>query len=364
MHFALISDTHAPSCIEKAYYHFKGFVEKNPEVHVVAINGDLLGIFSMTKSNLYRNSRIPQEVLNGFLRQTAPRFYKTFKRIGTVTPEMVGLYFMERYDWCIKTLVNFLKIRPCIFNLGNHESEYHFLATSEIPFLTGCDHSVVQKADQTKLFEIYKQFEAKLRHLETSKRFFYIGNKHIVLGDTMVLGIPGKNHATDGGDVLSEIQEEATKKLIHLARGDLHKVKNVLVLNHTQGNYDSELGKFETASHSLKVFLQGLPKHITQRVYVQSHNHWNYTQFMRHGGIHYIMNNAGLHGGIYNLITLEPDNLEVYDVDPNDREIRRVKLCVDFPAGQSREEQMARYYDDVAPIAARRTHPPRGGLFG
>ena len=66
--------------------------------------------------------------------------------------------------------------------------------------------------------------------------------------------------------------------------------------------YDKKTGKFDCASPSLKNFMMNLPSNITKKIFVQSHNHWSYTQFMNHSGFDYVVNNAGLHAGLFNLI--------------------------------------------------------------
>ena len=128
--------------------------------------------------------------------------------------------------------------------------------------------------------KIFYAFEQKLYEMEKTHQFRYIRDNHLILGNTLVMGIPGESHCTEGDQYQSVIQEKKTEKLIAKATPDLGKVSSIIIYNHTQGDYDKDTGRFHTASPALKKFMKSLPMHLTMRLFVQSHNHWSHTQFL------------------------------------------------------------------------------------
>lgn len=316
MMHVIISDTHSPRCIDKALSKVKKILVEYPDIDSLVVNGDLLGIFSMSSSSIHKNSGITQAQINEYFESVCNKFAKK----KTLTKDEVLEYVEERYKFCVDKLREFSKLKHTIFNLGNHESKHHFLVLQELDFF-GVKY---EKPEQKELENIFESFEKKLYALEKELEFNYIKDKHHVKNGVLMLGIPGLNHASEGSDDLSKLQEEKTLKLIEAAKKDLNKIHSIIIYNHTQGNYNN--GEFRTASKSLAKFMSELPNNVRQKIYVQSHNHWAHTQFLK-DDFHYILNNAGLHDGIFNLVNFNSLGVECYDIDPNADNIIKLKLA-------------------------------------
>jgi hypothetical protein len=348
MFHIVISDTHSPRCINKSYEYTKTIISRFPFIDTVVLNGDILTSTSMTGSNLHKKGLSNKEKKE-YLEQGAPNFFKKWKNEGKISSDMVIEYINERYNWLYSVIKNFSQLKRTIFNLGNHESEHQLLIFGELSLLTNSDKDDIPRVSTLAAKEIVKKFEKKLYELEKINNFHYIRNKHLIIDDTLILGIPGISHAATGPDARE--QEEQTKFLINRIN-NLDKVSKIIIYNHTLGDYNDDTGKFNAASPSLKKFMESLPENIKTKIFVQSHNHWSYTQFMQHSDFHFVVNNAGLHNGIFNLIEFSND-VTVYDVDPHFDKVSKVKLNTNFPIHKEKEEMVARYYDDVEFILNR-----------
>ncbi|MCF7859221.1 MAG: metallophosphoesterase [Candidatus Cloacimonetes bacterium] len=354
MKHIIISDTHAPQCIYKALNHAQDLIEEQEDIEAIVINGDLLGIFSMTGSNLYKGEWIQKEIMDEFLKKAAPKFYEEFKKTGVVTKKLAYEYIGERYAWTYKILRASTKIKKTIFNLGNHESKLHFLVVNELSFLTGCDRNILNSLDNKILEKIYDLFEKNLKLLENENDFIYIRNKHHIHNKTLILGIPGESHDTEDLNPTSIKQEQKTKLILENASKDLDKCNEIIIYNHTQGAYDRETGTFQPASSYLKGFLKEIKKN-KPIIFIQSHNHWSYTQCMYQENIHYIMNNAGLHDGVFNLVETNEEEVICYDVDPNTKKTIKLKFSDKKESYNSEEELISRYYEDPKIIFDRKS---------
>ena len=350
----IISDTHSPRCIEKSLNYTKEIVKKIPEIDYIIINGDLLGIFAMTSSCLHKHAEITDKELDEYLKSAAVNFYNKFKEKKIITSEMILEYVEERYQWIISILKKFIEIKKTIFNLGNHESSLHFLVLQELSFLTGCNPQKISQVDKNKLMEIFNNFEKELYSLEENENFKYIRNNSFILNETLIMGIPGESHSTVGNDYNSKKQEEKTQEIIKQVSPMLEKVNSIVIYNHTQGNYDNNTGKFESASKSLKEFMQNLPTNVKTKIFVQSHNHWDHTQFMFHNNFYFVMNNAGLHNGIFNILDFNNDEVNCYDADPINKKAVKLMLSKEFPNISQPGEVIARYYPDPEYVKIRK----------
>lgn len=357
MKHIIISDTHSPIAIDKAFNYSKEVLKTHKDVDAIVINGDLLGIFSITESSLYKEKHITPEEMMKFLQKAAPNFYSTFMETKTVTPDMVQKYVEERYMWCYDTIQRFSDLHPTIFNLGNHESEHHLLVLQELPFLTGCSRTMIDNMDKGALKEVVADFERNLYDLEKSGRFRYISDTPIIVDKTLILGIPGKSHETDGPDPESKIQEAKTEELIEIAKPMLSKVNSIIIYNHTQGAYNKQMGSFWTASKSLSKFMKELPENVLRRVFVQSHNHWSYSQFIMNQGFNILMNNAGLHDGIFNMIDFNAFTIKCFDMDPNHKRITELKTPLSNGTVKDDKELVARFYEDISFVMKRKEAP-------
>ncbi len=350
MRHIIISDTHSPYCINKIYKSVSDIITKT-KIDKIVINGDLLGIFSMAKSKIHQKVPLNMQILNAYLKDAAPNFYEQYSKTKIITEDLVVGYVKERYDWCYNIIEKFNSLCPTYFNMGNHESPYHFLVLQEISFLTQNNSRVPSNIDHEKLKPIFDEFESKLENLEKNTEFKYLRHNVIVDGNTIIIGIPGENHATSGSDPLSVLQENKTKEKIELARNDVNHAFNIIIYNHTQGSYDRETGNFECASISLKEFMHNLPINIFNKVFVQSHNHWGHTQYLKNKDFEYILNNAGLHNGIYNIIDIN-QKVTCFDVDSNTNEITKLEIAK--PSEPiSREDIIKRNYPNHEQISKR-----------
>ena len=347
MRHIIISDTHAPLCINQAFDHAKEI-----DADAIVINGDLLGVFSMSSSNLHKEKGLTQEDLINYLKSCAPNFFEKLSNINQLTKEMVLEYVQERYDWCINILKKFSKINKTIFNMGNHESKHHFLVLQELSFLLNIDHSQVPRIDTKDLEEIFVNFEKQLYEMENTHNFKYIRDNVLVTNNTLVIGIPGESHSPVGLDSASLAQEKKTLKIIEKAKKNLPYVFSVIIYHHTQGDYNQETGNFQPLSDSLRSFMKSLPVNIFKKVFVQSHNHWAYTQFIKNDDWHIVMNNAGLHGGIFNVLDLT-DGVECFDADPIKKKLMKLKSSAPCKV-TNKKELIARYYENPEIILKRK----------
>jgi hypothetical protein len=355
MFHAVISDTHSPKPWNTSIKYFKKLVQKYPLIDCLVMNGDILTNMSMDGSILHPNKIVSKEQKKEYLQLGSPVFFEKFERLGIITNEMVIGYVKERYDWAYNELKNISKIKKTIFNLGNHESEFQLLVLRELVYLTDTDESIINTVSKLAVKEIIKDFEKRLYELEKTSDFHYIRNKPLIIDDTMIMGIPGISHATVGNDPTARFQEDHTKFLINQVNKNIHNVSKLIIYNHTQGNYDKKTGKFDCASPSLKNFMMNLPSNITKKIFVQSHNHWSYTQFMNHSGFDYVVNNAGLHAGLFNLIEFSNDT-NVYDCDPNNEKVIKLKINKTFePYDEDDDgELISRNYDDFKFVLKRK----------
>jgi len=189
--------------------------------------------------------------------------------------------------------------------------------------------------------------------MEKTHDFRYMRNNHCIINNNLIMAIPGENHSTNDNDELSLLQERKTQEIIQRVIPSLNKASGIIIYNHTQGAYNREMGSFRCASRSLNQFIQTLPRNISKRVFVQSHNHWSHTQFMLDDDIHYILNNAGLHEGIFNMISLNSLSVDCYDVDPNAKMTTRLNLFEGKERVASDEALISRFYPDPQ-VALRR----------
>ena len=194
-------------------------------------------------------------------------------------------------------------------------------------------------------------------NLKNHQIFLYLRDKYHIQGDTLILCIPGESHGTSGDDYHSKLQEQKTVQLISQVQAELTAVKNIIIYNHTQGDYDRSTGRFQSASLSLNNFLNNLPSNIQNKVFVQSHNHWSYTQFSLNEGVHYIMNNAGLHEGVHNMVEIDNNGVSCYDIDPNIESVTELKLNTNFNNYSNDSQLIERNYPDANIILARKNQP-------
>ncbi|MBW2998567.1 hypothetical protein KY321_03425 [Candidatus Woesearchaeota archaeon] len=354
MRHIIISDTHSPDCISRIYLTIK---EKKIHdlVDAIVINGDLLGVFSMNKSNMYRVKGLSEENKDELLKLCASNFYKEHKD-KDLTPDLILEYVKERYEWCYKILEMFSELKFTIFNLGNHESEFHMLVLEELPFLMNVVSDAFENLDYQKLKQIFYDFEDELHKLEEGGNFKYIKKEPYVFKDTLILGIPGMSHSTVGNDQMSQLQESWTANLVEKAKSMIEGCNKLIIYNHTQANYDRQFGSFGCESPSLNQFMEEYGGKFDKSIFIQSHNHWSHSQFMKIDDFYFVLNNAGLHSGIFNIIEID-NEVKLLDIDIERNLAEDLSLSTSFPEVKSDVDLISRYYSDPESIATRRTSP-------
>ena len=346
----IISDTHAPDIIKEIYTDLKEHVLKEFKADAIVINGDLLGIFSMKESSVHKNKTVTAKEKTRYLKLAAPNWYETYKDANHISKQAVIEYVKERYQWLNKTLKAFSELAPTYWNMGNHESPHHFLVVEELPFLLDKTTPVIPDFELKKIFS---QHEQALAMLELTHKFTYLRNKVAIQQDTLILAIPGESHLAEGNSSLARKQEAHTTTLIQEATTKLPKVKNLLIYNHTQGSYNKKKSLFTPASKRAKEFLTQLPTHLKHCAWIQSHNHWSYTQHLQENNQHYILNNAGLHKAIYNLLEID-EELIVYDRDTQTQKTTKLRSSNQEVAEKQTLEIIKRTYPNYMDIYLHR----------
>lgn len=353
MRFAVISDTHSNRFTYKAYEHLLEYKDRL-QLDFVLFNGDIIGHFSLAKSTVHRHqNKIPSEQIEDYLREAAPNFYDSWRDQEEITKQLLYEYVGERYSWIYTFLKQSSKQIKTVWNLGNHESKHYYLVLQELPFLTQLGNEAVQALDRRILDKIYDLYEESMVKLEEKEDFHYIRNKPLRIGKTLFIGIPGESHIADGNDDPGGVQEAKTKSVLSQAEQYIDSVDKIIICNHTQAKYNAKYSFLQPASPSAKEFIDEY-KEVKEIVWIQSHNHWSYTQFMKYKEVSYILNNAGLHDGIYNIVDTQ-NEVSVYDVSPEDDEIQKL-FCTDTFGEEFQDEQIkiARNYSDPKSILARK----------
>jgi len=76
---------------------------------------------------------------------------------------------------------------------------------------------------------------------------------------------------------------------------------------------------------------------------------------MFHNNFYYIMNNAGLHNGIFNILDFDEKEVQCYDADPTNKKAVKLKLSKEFPNISQPGEIIARHYPDPEYVKIRKS---------
>ena len=346
----VISDTHAPDIIQEVFEDVRERVLKEFLVDAIVINGDLLGVFSMKNSSVHKKQSITRSDRERYLRLAAPQWYAQYNMPRLLGQEEILAYVRERYKWVVKVLKEFSELAPTYWNMGNHESPLHFLVLRELSFLLGVE---LPRVPDARLQEVFVAHEQELGLLELTHDFVYLRTKPIVKGDTLVLAIPGESHDAVGSHKPALAQEQRTKQVITQAKALLPQVSKLIIYNHTQGSYDKATGMFSPASSAAKEFLRSLPSSLEHVVWVQSHNHWGFTQYLRREDVSFVLNNAGLHAGIYNVLDVG-DSVRVFDVHTRTDKISELVISSQEVSEDQKLEVIKRNYKNFMDIFLHR----------
>lgn len=319
MRHVIISDTHAPHIIDEIYEDVVQRILPTYEVDAIVINGDLLGIFSLERSREH-TTPITRDQKKTYLKQAAPKWAAEYSWGAALTEQAVIAYVEERYEWVVTTLKKFSEQKYTLWNMGNHESPHHFLVLQELAFLT--EQELPSIPNQESLHDIFARHEQQLALLELTHAFAYIRHKPLIQQNTLILPIPGESHDAIGNTRPAHAQEHKTKELIQQAKQLLTSAQHIIIYNHTQGDYDRQTGFFAPLSPAINAFIQETK--VQDIIWIQSHNHWSFTQHIYTDNTHYILNNAGLQGGIYNLLEIG-EVITVYDVHTRTTTITALK---------------------------------------
>lgn len=350
----VISDTHAPDMIQEILEDVRRRVLKEFSVDAIVINGDLLGVFSMKKSSVHKKQAITRADRERYLRLAAPKWYAQYNMPRLLGQEEVLAYVRERYKWVVKILREFSEIAATYWNMGNHESPLHFLVLRELAFLLDVELPHVPDSSLQEIFVVHEQ---DLGVLELTNNFTYLRTKPVVVDDTLILAIPGESHESTGLSAPARAQEKRTKQLIAQAQKLLPQVSKLVIYNHTQGTYEKTTGMFSPASSAAKKFLRSLPSSLDDVVWVQSHNHWGFTQYLRANEALFLLNNAGLHAGIYNVLDVG-DSVRVFDVHTRTNEISELVVSSKEVHEDQKLEMIKRNYKNFMDVFLHRKMLP------
>jgi len=348
----IISDTHTLESIDKVYEYTKRLLEKMP-VDSIVINGDLLGMHEVKKdygygfdrkeflSSLDKKAMLERAVpgLAAELMQKAVRIKddpseEVLEEFG----KTVSSYLEVRYDFVLSTLRRFINLSRVYFNLGNHESPLRYLALKELAFLLDMDEAVVRRAVlYTSYRDVYNRFKEKMQALE-GKGFKYIGGRAVLDKDTLIAGIPGLAESSVPTDSASELQEKVTNDLLDSIRRQLSYAQKLIIYNHCEGRVTKEPFTFRPGSAGVRQFIQDMKGKLKHKVFVQSHYHWLTTHFYTRDEFQFILNNAGVNNGLFNVVEIG-GKVRCFDVDPEQSRVLELKSYDSYIADYSNPSQ-------------------------
>ena len=327
MRLAVISDTNTAESFEKIYSYFKSFSIKY-KVDGVVVNGDILGIF-----NAKDEKNKPLEDFSKVFQNAAP--YTSGKLIEAIQKikqgqeldqkslielsESLKDYIDERYMFVIHSLRKLSQICKVYFNLGNHESPLHDYMLHELSLVFGLEKEMLNKilyqSKERNHFEIFKN---KLKEINNFK---LISQKAILEKDILIAGIPGL-YDDDLDQEKSISQENITKSTLNEVSKKMVKARAILIFNHIENKTNSKPFLLEPKSNLMKEFLK--KKSNIPKLFCQSNDTFKTTHFYIHNEWYYLLNNAGINNGLFNVIDIT-NEIICYDIDPTLDQITRLK---------------------------------------
>ncbi|MBN1503248.1 metallophosphoesterase [Candidatus Woesearchaeota archaeon] len=350
MRQVIISDTHTKGNIECIH----AYLQKNRlkyKIDYIIINGDILGE--------HRNKAEPddpEKYLKGLSPDSADTIissvneYKAGRFIDEKKKEKLGeavlTYMHDRYNYVIRILKEFSQIAPTLFNIGESESPLHYQVIKEIPFLLDIPPDFISKSIlYTDYRSVYQKFLDKLRANE-SKNLKFIGGTTSLKKNILFVGIPGLNPNSVPTDTLSELQEKLTKDLLNSIKRQLSYADKLIIFNHTQSKIAENPFVYKPGSPAVRSFIQEMKGRMRQKIFIQSHKHWPTAHFFTNDDFYFLLNNAGIHNSIFNILEIS-NKVKCFDIDPKRDKTRELKLYDSYTAEYSSpKERLALNYEN------------------
>ncbi len=325
MRLAIVSDTHTVDSFEKIYNHL---LKLTPQyaINGVVINGDMLGLFNIKEEYGQKHKPNMTKLLQSHAPFTNNQILIVFKKIQEGQEldenslkqfsEMLKDYIDERYMWLLNSLRKLSNVTKVYYNLGDHESPLHYKVIDELAFTLGLEkdmiNQILKNTDDRNHFE---QFKNKLKELEKTNDFIFISQKVIDENGILIAGIPGLHNNPEENSELSQAQENVTVKILDEIKTKIDNAKALIIFNHIDGKINSKPFLFEPSSLALKSFLATTKNNIP-KLLCQSNHTFVTTHFYKNNEWFYLLNNAGVNNGLYNVIDIHND-IKCYDIDPN-----------------------------------------------
>ena len=346
----IISNSYTNENIEIIISYVKKLVSKF-KIDNIIINGNVLGYNEIKKDyGLNYDQKLFMENLNKeeILKKIAPNScssiieiinaYKNGDYIDDQKKQELGHgvtnYIEERYDYLIKVLEEFSKIKKTFYNLGKYESPFNNYLLRELSFFLDVDYTWLKKTIlYAKFRDIYQNFKNKLNSLE-SNRFRYIGGKPIIEKGYILAGIPCFNPNSVPTDRSSELQENITKDLISAIKRHFSYSKKLIFYNTTKGRLSRNPFSFKPGSASIRRFIKEVNNKLSRKIFVQSYYNWVTTHFYKKDDFIFLLNNSASNNALFNILEISR-KINCYDVDPNLEKIRKLNLYDSYLADYS-----------------------------
>ena len=360
MRIVVISDSHTRKQTYKVLSYLK---KKSWKIDLILLNGDLLGVNEIRDG--YGHGYNKKLFLAGLdrtamLAEISDIDFSDFKAYyeqgysdesrEIEFAKQIKQYIEERYEYLAKTVNAFSEISKTYFNLGVYESPLHYKALSELAFLLDMDESFIRKvAMLTDYRDIFKSFPAKL-----SNKASYIGGSTKIIGTTLVAGIPGLNPSSGSSDSVSEFQERMIKDLIKTVQRRLSYAKRLIILSPIQGKLRRDPFTFRPGSLAVRKFIESMRGKLRQKIFIQSYYHMMTTHFYTATEFHFMLNNASVNNGLFNMLDVGRD-ITCFDVDPNIDKVRRLKTYnYNLAEYDSPHQRLSLNYEDADSVVEER----------
>ncbi len=367
MRIALISDSHTKENIEIILDYLKR--KSSWKVDLIIINGDVLGENEVREGYGYKyNKKLFHAGLNKeeILRKLSPDFENLQKirslyeqgikdeKQDLILSKYIKNYVELRYDHLYKILEKYSMLQKTFFNIGTYESPLHYNVLKELAFLLDVSESYIRSiALLSNYRETFKEFQTKIKNPKL-KKLTYIGGTTAIIGDLLIVGIPGLNPESSKVDKVSEFQEKITSDLIDTITRQLSYVNKLLILNQTQGKLRKNPFAFRPASLSVREFLERVKGKLRHKIFVQSYHHMMTTHFYNASEFYFILSNSAVNNALFNLIEIST-KISCFDVDPKKDRVRKLKLYNYNVAEYDKpEERLALNYEDSEDVIKER----------
>jgi hypothetical protein len=362
MKLAIISDIHTKSNLD----FIISYLEKMPvKIDVIIINGDVLGENEARDGYGYSFNRsiflasLPKEEILEKLQpgHQLKRLHDAFSkgdREDFEAAETIKSYVKRRYDDIFESLMRLSLIAETHFNVGSYESPMQYNVLKELSFLTDIPEDYIRSlALLTSYREVFQEFQQRFKDPK-AKKVKLISGSPVIIGETMIAGIPGFYPNVSEQGKSAEFQEKLTTDLISAMTRNLPLVNKLVLLNQTQGKLRKDPFTFRPASLAVREFMERSKQKLRQKIFVQSYYHMMTTHFYEAAGFHFMLNNAAVNNCLFNILEIG-SKIVCYDVDPKKDKILTLKTYnYNLNDYSKPEERLALNYDDPEKIIEER----------